>query len=199
MKAIKKIIKSLTTAALLTGLTLNFNACAEQSPFEPGDSKDLSATLNKGPNRGADSILFPETTNTVGTTREQGSMTARYSKRLDAYLGGRIALSQGSRFELPEGALTPPAELYGQNVTLTMAVVQDEANNELLFEFGPHGSTFEPAATVWFHYAGSNPQLFYIEDDGTYTEQKPDEVDMVNGWLKLNIRHFSRYALAWSN
>jgi hypothetical protein len=87
----------------------------------------------------------------------------------------------------------------GQNVTLTMAVVQDAANNELLFEFGPHGSTFEPAATVWFHYPGSNPKLYYVEDDGTYTEQKPDEVDLVNGWVKLTINHFSRYAVAWSN
>ena len=43
------------------------------------------------------------------------------------------------------------------------------------------------------------PQLFYIQDDGAYTEQKPDEVDVVNGWLKLTIHHFSRYAVAWSN
>ena len=87
----------------------------------------------------------------------------------------------------------------GQNVTITLAVVKDEVNNQLLFEFGPHGSLFEPAATIWFHYAGSNPQLFYIQDDGAYTEQKPDEVDVVNGWLKLTIHHFSRYAVAWSN
>ena len=80
-----------------------------------------------------------------------------------------------------------------------MTVVQDRANNELLFEFGPHGSTFEPAATVWFHYAGSNPKLYYVQEDGIRVEQQPDEVDLVNGWLMLKISHFSRYALAWSN
>ena len=186
-----------TTGLLLTALALSFSACTEQSPFEPGDRTNLPATLNKRPDRGADSL--PETDNTVDTTKEQGSMTSRYSKKWDSYQGGKINLSQGSQFELLYGSLTPPAELYGQNVTLTMTVVQDEANNELSFEFGPHGSTFEPTATVWFHYPGSNPKLFYIEDDSTYTEQKPDEVNIVNGWLKLKINHFSRYAVAWSN
>ncbi len=198
MKTMKKIKQTLTTGLLLTALALSFNACTEESPFAPGDKKDLPAALNKRPDRQADS-LFLTADNTVDATTEQGSMTSRYSKRLDAYLGGRIALPQGSRFELSNGSLTPPAELYGQNVTLTMALVQDEVDNELLFEFGPHGSTFEPAATVWFHYPGSNPKLFYIEGDGTYTEQTPDEVDLVNGWIKLRINHFSRYALAWSN
>jgi len=173
----------------MAGLALNFNACAEQSPFEASSTKDQTATPRLG----------PEGDTATGNTVEQGSMTSRYSKRPDAYQGGQIILSQGSRFELFHGALTPPAELYGQDVTLAMTVVQDEVNNELLVEFGPHGSTFEPAATVRFHYPGSNPKLYYVEDDGTYTEQKPDEVDLVNGWLKLTINHFSRYAVAWSN
>jgi len=33
MKPIKKIVKTLTAAALLTGLAINFNACSEQSPL----------------------------------------------------------------------------------------------------------------------------------------------------------------------
>ena len=198
MKTISRIKQTLTTGLLLTALTLSFNACTEESPFAPGDKKDLSAALNKRPDRKADSLLLTAD-NTVDTTTEQGSMTSRYSKKWDAYQGGKINLSQGSQFELLYGSLTPPAELYGENVTLTMTVVQDDADNELHIEFGPHGSTFEPAATVWFHYPGSNPKLYYVEDDGTYTEQKPDEVDLVNGWVKLTINHFSRYAVAWSN
>jgi len=199
MTTIKKIIVQFSGTVLTVGLGLNFSACTEQAPFEPGDRKELSATLNKRPNRGADSIVLPETDNTVGTTTEKGSTTCRYQKRQNRYLGGKIVLSQGSQFEVLNYSLTPPAELMGQNVTVTMTVVQDAANNKLLFEFGPHGSTFEPAATVWFHYPGSNPKLYYIEDDGNYTEQKPDEIDLVHGWLKLKINHFSRYALAWSN
>jgi len=199
MKTINRIFAKVGAGVLMTGLTLKFSACTEQTPFEPGDRKDLSATLNKNPNRGPDSIGLSGTDNTVDTTTEQGSLTSRYSKKWDAYQGGKINLSQGSQFELLYGSLTPPAELYGENVTLTMTVVQDDADNELHIEFGPHGSTFEPAATVWFHYPGSNPKLYYVEDDGTYTEQKPDEVNLVNGWVKLTINHFSRYAVAWSN
>ena len=199
MKTISRIFAKVGAGVLMAGLALNFSACTEQAPFEPGDRKDLSATLNKRPDRQADSLLLPEADNTVGTTKEQGSMKSRYYKKWDAYQGGKINLSQGSQFELLYGSLTPPPELYGEDVTLTMTVVQDEADNELLVEFGPHGSTFEPAATVWFHYPGSNPKLYYIQDDGTYTEQKPDEVDLVNGWVMLKINHFSRYALAWSN
>jgi len=193
MKKIKSFIASLTTAVLLTGLALNFNACTEQSPFEASSTKDQTATLSKKPG------LSSEDDTATGNTVEQGSMTSRYYKKWNEYQGGKINLSQGSQFELLYGALTPPAELSGQNVTLTMTVVQDRANNELLFEFGPHGSTFEPAATVWFHYAGSNPKLYYVQEDGIRVEQQPDEVDLVNGWLMLKINHFSRYALAWSN
>ena len=125
-------------------------------------------------------------------------MKARYNRKWDEYNGGKVILSQGSQFELLYGSLTPPAELQGQDVTINMSVIEDPANNEMRFEFGPHGSTLDPPATVWFHYAGSNPQLFYINDDGSYTEQKPDEVDTVNGWLMLKVNHFSRYAVAWA-
>ena len=131
MTPIKKITGTLFTGLLLTGLTLNFNACTEQSPFEAISTKDQTATLNKGPR------LSPEGDTATGNTVEQGSMTSRYYKKWDEYQGGKINLSQGSQFELLYGALTPPAELSGQNVTLTMTVVQDRANNELLFEFGP--------------------------------------------------------------
>jgi len=193
MRKIKRIIASLTTAVLLAGLAINFNACTEQSPFEASSTKNQTATLSKKPG------LSSEDDTATGNTVEQGSMTFRYYKKWNEYQGGKINLSQGSQFELLYGALTPPAELSGQNVTLTMTVVQDRANNELLFEFGPHGSTFEPAATVWFHYTGSNPKLYYVQEDGIRVEQQPDEVDLVNGWLMLKINHFSRYALAWSN
>ncbi|MCH7677050.1 hypothetical protein IH879_19175 [candidate division KSB1 bacterium] len=193
MKTIRRIFAKVGAGLLMAGLAINFNACTEQSPFEASSTKDQTATLNKRPS------LSPEGDTATGNTVEQGSMTSRYYKKWNEYQGGKINLSQGSQFELLYGALTPPAELSGQNVTLTMTVVQDRANNELLFEFGPHGSTFEPAATVWFHYAGSNPKLYYVQEDGIRVEQQPDEVDLVNGWLMLKINHFSRYALAWSN
>ena len=96
MTRIKKIMVQVSGAVLMVGLALNFSACAEQASFAPGNRKDLSVTLNKNPNRGADSIDLLETDNTVGTTKEQGSMVSRYDKKWDKYRGGKIILSQGS-------------------------------------------------------------------------------------------------------
>ena len=194
MKTFRKITGTLITGLSLAGLTLNFNACTEQSPFEANVSE-----INVLSKRARTAEKGLTAASSESSTVENGSTTCRYQKKKNSYLGGKIVLSQGSQFEVLNYSLTPPADLVGQNVAITLAVVQDAANNELLFEFGPHGSTFEPAATVWFHYPGSNPKLYYVEDDGTYTEQKPDEVNLVNGWVKLTINHFSRYALAWSN
>lgn len=185
MKTVRTFVFPLLAAAFMTG---NFTACTQESPLEAGSA---TATLSKA-------RLKTTEDNLTGTT-EQGSMSARYYKKWDAYQGGKIILSQGSQFEFLYGSLTPPPELYGQNVTITMTVVQEAVTGELLFEFGPSGCQFEPAATVWFHYVGSTaPNLYYIDENGNYVEQPADEVDTKNQWLMLKIHHFSRYALAWS-
>ena len=193
MKTIRTFIFPLIAAAFMAG---NFTACTQESPLAAGSS---AATLSKRRLIAtADNLTGTTEDNLTGTT-EKGSMSARYYKKWDAYQGGKIILSQGSQFELLYGSLTPPPELYGQNVTLTMTVVQDPVTGELLFEFGPSGCQFEPAATVWFHYTSSTvPNLYYIDENGNYVEQPADEVDTKNQWIMLKIHHFSRYALAWS-
>ena len=134
----------------------------------------------------------------VGSTIIEGSKVVRYLKRRGIYKWGLINIASGSQFQWAEGSLTPPPELAGKDVTLTMKITTN-GNNESVFEFGPSGCKFEPAATIWFHYAGSNPTLYYINDDGTYVEQQPDEVDPERQWIMLKINHFSRYAVAWAN
>ena len=185
MRTIRTFVYPLIAAALMAG---NFTACTQESPLE---ARTTLATLNKR--------LRIATEDNLTSTAEKGSMTSRYSKKWDAYQGGKIILSQGSQFELLYGSLTPPSDLHGQNVTISMTVVQDPLTGELLFEFGPSGCQFEPAATVWFHYTGSSvPNLYYIDENGNYVEQPADEINMQNQWLMLKIHHFSRYALAWS-
>jgi branched-subunit amino acid aminotransferase/4-amino-4-deoxychorismate lyase len=147
MKTIRIITQSTITALVLAGVALNFNACSEQSPLASQGVNEEAVTLSKRPTLRA-TANDVETDNTSGTTTETGSLTPKYFKKWGEYNGGRIILSQGSQFELLYGSLNPPDDLKGKNVTLTMTVVQDHANNDLLFEFGPHGSTFEPAATV---------------------------------------------------
>ena len=196
MRMRQKLVKVTSAIALIT-FGSSFTACTE-SPFQPDKEEavgSIESLAKGGPNRTKEST----SDSTISSDTESDSMTSRYYKKWDEYQGGKINLSQGSQFELLYGSLKPPAELYGQDVTLNMTVVQDQAKNELRFEFGPHGSQFDPPATVWFHYAGSNPKLYYIEDDGSYTEQQPDEVDTQNKWLMLKINHFSRYAVGWGD
>ncbi len=195
MKKLSRFMGIVTTVGLMTGVGLLMNACSNDAPLQSANSQsDLSVTLGrKNQSKGEDTLIGND------ATVEQGSFTSRYNKKWDAYQGGKIVLSQGSQFELLYGALTPPEELYGQDVTIDMKVVQGSSNNELLFEFGPSGSQFDPPATVWFHYTGSDPQLFYIDNNGTYIEQEPDEIDTKNQWLMLKISHFSRYAVAWAH
>ena len=227
MNRLKGFITSSMAVLLAAGMTLNFGGCSKESPISPTVDSDQQADFQilakKGGNGGRPSTLESSSTsislessststslessstsisladyNTGGSTIEQGSTICCYTKSTKAYSGGKINLSQGSKFVVGYNSLTPPSELMRQNVTLTMTVIQ-VANNELVFEFGPSGSSFEPAATVRFHYSGSNPKLYYINEDGTYVEQQPDEVDTNNKWLMLKINHFSRYAVAWAN
>ena len=207
MKVLKRMIASSMAMLLAAGMTVNFGGCSKDSPMSPTVDSDQQADsqilAKKGSGRSSNLASSSSSTsladdNTGSSTVEQGSWTARYSKRKKSYLGGKIVLSQGSQFEFYNSSLTPPSGLMGQDVTITMTVIQ-KANNELVFEFGPSGSHFAPAATVWFHYAGSHPKLYYINNDGSYVEQQPDEVDTQNQWLILKNNHFSRYAVAWAN
>ena len=198
MNRLKRMITSSMAVLLAAGITLNYSGCSKESPMSPTVDSDQQADFQILAKKGGKGKGKGGKSSTVGSTIEQGSMTVKYSKRKKAYKGGHISLSQGSKFDVDKGSLTPPSELMKQDVTITMNVIQD-ANNGLVFEFGPSGSHFAPAATVRFRYAGSKPKLYYINNDGSYVEQQPDEVDKKNKWLVLKINHFSRYAVAWAN
>jgi len=178
MKTIKRIFNPALAILVATGLTFNFTACSKETPIGP----------------------------TVNAQQETGSVNALVKGRMKgrhAYAGGKIRLSQGFRFELPKDSLTPPPELQGEDVTITMTYTHDEPNNQFLFDFGPSGSQFDPPATAWFHYPDSYgsdvPKVYYVHPDGTYEELEPEEVDTSNQLIRLSIHHFSRYAVAWAN
>ncbi len=181
MKATNACFRRSLAAGALAALTFSLSACHQASAPTGYGQAATDATLAKRRSTAVDS----------------GVLTARYVRKWEAYKGGKIKLSQGSQFWLRNGSLTPPAELQGTDVAITMSV--HESGDTLLFQFGPHGCQFDPPATVRLHYTGASPTLYYIEADGAYTEQPPDEVDARNQWLIIHIRHFSRYAVALSN
>ena len=126
----------------------------------------------------------------------------RFNRGLNQYRGGSMEFADGhkSKFSLEDGALTPPANIpWGNPVWITMEVDYDSVRQELLFTFGPHGSQFAPGAQIKLDYSalGINlPNLYYIDDNGNYIPQRPDQIDTNKKWIKITVDHFSRYALA---
>jgi len=181
MKVMRKIFVLHFAVVLTVGLVVNFNACSEQSPIDPRESETKGETNS-----------YPQ----------YGSYTTTYREQKGDYIGGGINLDQGSRLKFENSALTPPEGMFRDPVTITMLVEKDETRNELLFSFGPSGCSFEPPAELQFNYKDLDSEyskLFYIKESGEYVEQVPDDIDVQGKWLKLNIHHFSRYAVAWSN
>jgi hypothetical protein len=208
MKKIRKIIVSFIGAVLTTGLALNFSACNEQSPLQPSSDGSDSAVMSlakkggKGKGKGKsntenneEQLNFPITI----------SKTYRFNKRENEYRGGDMEFSHDnkSKFQLQDGALTPPSSIdWREPVTITMEIDYDEAKNELIYTFGPHGCQFEPEAQIKLDYAALGvelPVLYYIDDNGNYIEQTPEYIEVNKKWLKISVDHFSRYAVAWSN
>ncbi len=183
----------MTAAALLTGMAVNFNACNEQSPMSSQTENSVSA-LAKGKPGGKGSgqeVLDPSYYQSVSTRLE-------YDKQKQRYRAAALYLDNGSLFIIPPGAMTPPAKLMGKTVKVTMSVDRNPETNELLYTFGPHGCTFSPSAslTLAFMNLGTDqPVLYYIDDDGNYTEGQPDQVDNIDFLIHLKIDHFSRYAI----
>lgn len=183
MKKIKSFIASLTTAVLLTGLAINFNACTEQSPLASvEDEAQDSVSLAKHRS-------YPQSASLTLSTKGNGS-----------YKGGKINVPGGSSFHVRNGAFIPPKRtLEGADVTLTMFAERSEYNyNEIIFTFKPSGSQFNPSAEVWLDWndlGSPNATLYYIDENDNYIPQEPDDVDLQGKRLKLSIDHFSRYAI----
>ena len=102
-------------------------------------------------------------------------------------------------FQLIAGSLKPPSpEDWGTNIKVYMMIEKNESTNELIFTLGPTGCTFIPAAKIYLSYDQLNievPVLYYIDNDGNYIEQEPDDIDFANKFIILYVDHFSRYAI----
>jgi len=220
LKALRKTIATAVVGLLAVGMTLNFSGCSkESSPMGP-KSEDLKTEISSLAKSGkstlrsnAESLTTTDyTTLTDGNTSydlignypQTGSGICMYQRSQKIYKGTQFHLDGASQFYLCNGALAPPSDWKkGKDVTITMTMDKN-TNGEIITSFGPHGCTFNPPARVILDWnklgipEGQIPNLFYIEADGSYTEQKPDQVDMKNKWFILYIDHFSRYALAHS-
>jgi len=133
---------------------------------------------------------------------QKDSCTLFYIQNIDEYTAGSITFGTGSFLKIPAISLTPPEELGRNNVVITMSIHMDSINKELNFTFGPHGCEFKIPATLclsWKQLNCNRATLYYLDESGNRKERLPDQVDYSNKRMILQIKHFSRYAVAYSN
>ncbi len=192
-----------------------FSSCSKTDPISSLSDDNSSVTtisIDKKTNNNGNGNGNGGGTGSVNSANNGSSLqfpivaskTFKYSNVLGGYRGGKLSFSLDgrSKLDLPDNALTPPPGTpLGADVTITAEVDFDSVRNEFVFTFGPHGCQFDPQVEIKLDIRGMDlnmPQLYYIQDDGTYTLEQPDQVDSNWRWLKINVNHFSRYALARS-
>ena len=191
MKNLKNRLTTVTKRAVICGLVIGFSACAEQAPFQPEANTKVMGPVAKKGDKG-------DSGNHESAYPQSGEVTLSYIKR-GFYTPGHIILGQGSMLTIPRASLTPPPGTpKGAPVTITMQA--EKVDKELVFTFGPSGCQFSPPVELrldWSDLGDSVPKLYYIDEKGSYIEQKPDHIDRQGKFFLLYIDHFSRYALGW--
>ncbi len=91
---------------------------------------------------------------------------------------------------------------YGTPVPITVHVDDEDVS----FEFGPHGSYFtgKRPVVLWIYLkyvdvanAAGDPAIWYQPDSEADWSALPTNADKAGNWLKVELRHFSNYAIAW--
>ena len=205
MKSSRSKLAILTAAIFVAGSMANFWGCSETSPLQPAAPTPATDVLQKGkptqatyPQEGSVTLSYVDGSNSVGESVTGGDEGFKDGEA--GYTGGTINIANGSKLQISPNSLTPPLALAGQPITITMRVEKDEVTNTLFYEFGPSGCQFAPSAEVEFHFSDlqgntNNVKLFYIDANGDYIEQLPDNVDVRGKKFVLSIDHFSRYAI----
>ena len=165
-------------------------ACESGDPIAPDMASQNEGTrsLNKGKPIKDTSYDYPMSID----------LTFLWVNPKKGFQGGQMKVENGTTFFFDGGSLTPPSGWTDDRIILSMEVDKDPVTNEFLFTFGPSGCQFSPAAEVWFVYEDLGiPTLYYIESNGTYTEQTPEYIDFQGNKMMLKIDHFSRYAIGF--
>ncbi len=181
----------LIAIGLLAGLFLLIVGCSNDMLIQPrSESNNVTINILEKPPGTKEPITYPQS----------GTYVYTYWNARDAYRGGTLMCSDGSVFTVNATSLIPPpGHTWGEDVTVTMTIDKDEVDQKLIFTFGPSGTSFNPAAKVFMNYKNlniENPKLYYINEEGNYIPQLPDDVDVTNRSLIVYVSHFSRYAIA---
>lgn len=204
MKRSRSNFAIFTAAIFVAGSVANFWGCSKTSPLQPTAAAPATDVLQKGkpakttyPQEGFVTLSYVNGSNGGSSITVDGE---GFKDGEAGYTGGTINVANGSKLQISPNSLTPPPALAGQPVTITMRVEKDDATNTLFYEFGPSGCQFGPSAEVEFHFSDlqgnpNNVKLYYIDSNGDYIEQLPENVDVRGRKFVFSIDHFSRYAI----
>ena len=200
MKNFKKIISTLTSAALLAGLAINFNACTEQSPMS---SQDNQAAETQGLK-----ILK------IGDSVTRLSKVVIASQYVTQVNGGELQIDYKG-YEHHNGnvevlmTLKVFAGTISRDAHLIMRLDDRELEGNVDVRFRPHGITFSSPALLNIEaknldLSGVNPDdiniYYYNPETGQWEVMQSYAVivNEVNGYVKVvdgQLPHFSRYAI----
>jgi hypothetical protein len=178
--------KRLRSFSLVGGLVvlaalLAFNGCSNNAPTEPNlpHSTDLSRLIPLGEPLESHQSVFDETD-------------------IEADVGGVIDIEREDylhQFEVDAGAID-------EDTQITVESYRDKIGGKevVVFDFGPDGLVFKPAANLKFEIAELNARalsakLFYFDPDlKKWIYQGSSAVN--GGIAEFAIHHFSKYAIS---
>jgi len=169
--------------AIIAGLFI-FSGCEKSEPVAP--------SLTSG---GGTMVEFTKKPTTEYTYPIWGKQN--FYKKHGVWQGGTITLSNGSKFTIEDGAMTPPHP-NASSYYLTVRADFDSLRNEIIVSFTPGGCVFDPPAELildWNDLEIEIAALYYIDDNGNYILQTPNHIDPQKRNLTIYIDHFSRYAI----
>lgn len=208
MKHLRRFLTLTMVLLFAAGIVLNFGGCSKEFPLEPQitgeeDTEDFPSTLSKkGDN-------FPQ----------YAEHTFKFDKKKGYYKGGMLNTTNGSKFKIKDGDLTPPPgwtdgkgkkhRKNGDPITITMTVdkIKVDKEEQIVFTFEPSGCTFSPSAELTLSWKGLKAKkhedvtLALIEHDPAFPDKIGEpigayETDTRGQKFLMWIDHFSRYAIS---
>lgn len=182
MAKVTKLLASLSLVSMVIIFAFVTWSCSEQTPLQPENTAFDFSLAKKGDG-----------------WQRSGLRSFDYTSKSQGYEGGAFFVADAATFHVEAGAIVPPKNIdNAETIAISMLVKKQPDRKRTHFVFGPHGCRFDPPAEVtlaWPYRESVNLKLYYIDDNGNYLEQAPEDIDINDDHITLKIHHFSEYVV----